>query len=84
MATEERTEDVTVQAGTKDGQHRYPDQAAAAEDLHQVLSMTISIFDTAITLLGEPPEDGVKMPTGGYVACMISILRFLGVRPGGN
>jgi hypothetical protein len=81
VATEERIEDVAAQEHMKDGQHRYPDRAAAAVDLHQVLSMTISIFDTAITLLGEPPEDGVKMPTGGYVACMISILRFLGVGP---
>jgi hypothetical protein len=50
-----------------------------ANDLHRILSTSISIFDSAITLLGEPSADGVQMPGPAHIACMRNILSCLGI-----
>ncbi len=48
-------------------------------DLHRILCTSISIFDSAITLLGEPPVDGMHLPDAARADCMISILTNLGI-----
>lgn len=52
---------------------------AGADDLHRILSTSISIFDSAITLLGEPSACGVQMPGSAHVACIRNILISLGI-----
>ncbi len=48
--------------------------------LHRLLSTSIAIFDSAMTLLGGPSEEGVKMPPPALVACVRVMLGTLGVR----
>ncbi len=52
---------------------------AAADNLHRILSTSISIFDSTITLLGEPSACGVQMPGSAYIACIKNILSCLGI-----
>ncbi len=56
-----------------DGSH--PD----ACELHRILSTSISIFDSAITLLGDPMPEGVQLPGPAHIACIRSILASLGI-----
>jgi hypothetical protein len=56
-----------------------PSRRAAADDLHRILSTSISIFDSAITLLGEPSDCGVQMPGSAHIACIKNILTCLGI-----
>jgi hypothetical protein len=58
---------------------RNPPRRAAADDLHRILSTSISIFDSAITLLGEPSAGGVQMPDPAHIACIRNILSSLGI-----
>ena len=51
---------------------------ATTDDLHRILSTSISIFDAAITLLDEPSAEGVRMPGPAHIACMRNILACLG------
>ena len=48
---------------------RNPPRRSAADDLLRILSTSISIFDSAITLLGEPSSGGVQMP-GARAYCL--------------
>jgi hypothetical protein len=50
-----------------------------AYDLHRILCTSISIFDSAIRLLGEPPDEGVQLPDDAHADCIISILTNLGI-----
>jgi hypothetical protein len=54
-------------------------QHPTAGSLHRILSTSIFIFDSAITLLGEPSACGVQMPASSQVACMRNILTCLGI-----
>jgi hypothetical protein len=56
-----------------------PSRRCDVDDLHRILSTSISIFDSAITLLGEPSADGVHMPGPAHIACMRNILCCLGI-----
>jgi hypothetical protein len=47
--------------------------------LYRVLSTSISIFDSAITLLGEPAPWGVSLPGPAQIECMRYILHCLGI-----
>lgn len=58
---------------------RNPPRRSAADDLLRILSTSISIFDSAITLLGEPSSGGVQMPGPAHIACIRNILSSLGV-----
>lgn len=57
---------------------------SVSNDLYMVVSTIILIYDTAITLFGEPPPEGVKMPGPAHMACMRNILSSLGVGEGGD
>jgi len=58
---------------------RGPRQCAPAEDLYRILSTSIIIYDSAITLLGEPSSEGVTMPDPAHIACVKNILASLAV-----
>ncbi|MGA3175656.1 MAG: hypothetical protein ABSE25_14705 [Syntrophorhabdales bacterium] len=47
--------------------------------LHRIVRTSILIFDSAVTLLGEPPEEGVTMPGPAHIACIRSMLASLGI-----
>ncbi|OPY69747.1 MAG: hypothetical protein A4E57_00997 [Syntrophorhabdaceae bacterium PtaU1.Bin034] len=57
-----------------DGQRR-----TLNHDLHRILSVSIFIFDSAISLLGEPSEEGANLPGPANVECMKNILNCLGI-----
>lgn len=59
--------------------HRCLSQRSVADNLHRILSTSISIFDSTITLLGEPSAGGVRMPGSSQIACMRNILTCLGI-----
>ena len=50
-----------------------------SDDLLRIVSTSILIYDSAITLLGEPSAKGVEMPAPAHVACMRNILTSLGI-----
>jgi hypothetical protein len=52
---------------------------APSRELHRILRTSISIFNSAMTLLGDPPEGGVVMPSPAHIECMRNLLGFLGV-----
>ena len=52
---------------------------ASSTELYRILATSISIFDSAITLLGGPPACGVSFPGPAQVACMRYILHGLGI-----
>ncbi len=56
-----------------------PGEYASSPELYRILATSISIFDSAITLLGEPSTRGVSFPGPAQVACMRYILRCLGI-----
>jgi hypothetical protein len=41
--------------------------------------MSISIFDSTFSLLGEPPDGGLQVPAPGQAQCMRNILNCLGI-----
>ena len=45
-----------------------------ADGLHRVVSTSISIFDSAMSLFGEPPREGFTMPGPASIACIRKIL----------
>ncbi len=47
--------------------------------LYRILATSISIFDSAVTLLGEPSACGVSLPGPAQIACMRYILYGLGI-----
>jgi hypothetical protein len=47
--------------------------------LYRILCTSISIFDSAITLLGDPPPEGVTMPGSAHIACIRAMLGSLGI-----
>ena len=47
--------------------------------LHRILCTSIAIFDSAITLLGEPSACGVSLPGPAEIECMRYILHSLGI-----
>lgn len=49
------------------------------DQLHLVIVTCVYIFDAAISLLGEPSLEGVKMPDPAFAACMRRLLESLGV-----
>ena len=51
----------------------------SSPELYRILATSISIFDSAITLLGEPSTCGVSLPGPAQVACMRYILHSLGI-----
>jgi len=48
--------------------------------LYRILCTSISIFDSAMTLLGDPPPGGVTMPGPAHIACISAMLGSLGIR----
>lgn len=58
---------------------RFLSRQPGAANLHRILSTSISIFDSAITLLGEPSSCGVRLPGSSQLACMRNILTCLGI-----
>ena len=54
-------------------------RCSLSDDLFRIVSTSISIYDSAITLLGEPPVNGVEMPGPAHIACMRNILSSLGI-----
>jgi hypothetical protein len=54
-------------------------ECASSPELYRILATSISIFDSAITLLGEPSACGVSLPSPAQVACMRYILHCLGI-----
>ncbi len=58
-------------------------QQLSADDapagLQKILSMSISIFHAAFSLLGGPSDGGVQVPTPGLAQCMRNILHCLGI-----
>ncbi len=52
---------------------------ASNPELCRILATSISIFDSAITLLGEPSPCGMSLPGPAQVACMRYILQCLGI-----
>ena len=52
---------------------------AADPHLYRIVYTSVSIFDSAIALLGDPPPEGVKMPGPAYIACIRAMLIGLGV-----
>ncbi len=51
----------------------------APDSLHKILSMSISIFDSTFSLLGEAPDGGLQVPTPGQALCVRNILTCLGI-----
>jgi hypothetical protein len=49
------------------------------QGLDHVVLMVVCIFDSALTMLGEPSEGGVMMPAPAYVACLRRLLHSLDV-----
>ena len=52
---------------------------APSPELYRILCTSISIFDSAITLLGEPSACGVSLPGPAQIECMRYILHCLGI-----
>jgi hypothetical protein len=52
---------------------------ASSPELYHIMATSISIFDSAITLLGEPSACGVSLPGPAQAACMRYILHCLGI-----
>jgi len=52
-------------------------QPMPSEGLYRVLSTSITIYHAAITLLGEPPPEGVALLDFAQIACVKNILAFL-------
>lgn len=48
-------------------------------DIYRILCTSISIFDSAVTLLGSPPPGGVTMPGPAHLACVRAMLEALGI-----
>jgi hypothetical protein len=51
----------------------------SSPELYHILATSISIFDSAITLLGEPSTGRAELPGPAQVACMRHILHCLGI-----
>jgi hypothetical protein len=51
------------------GEHYQPEQ-----DLHRLLRTTVTIFDSAISLLDGPGSGEIEMPGPGYRACVKRLL----------
>ncbi len=47
--------------------------------IYRILCTSISIFDSAVTLLGSPPPGGVTMPGPAHIACVRAMLEALGI-----
>jgi hypothetical protein len=54
-------------------------QCTPARDLYRILSTSITIYDSAMTLLGGPPPEGVTMPGPAHMACVKNIVDCLAV-----
>jgi len=54
-------------------------RSSVSEDLLRIVCTSILIYDSAITLLGEPSARGVEMPAPAHIACMRNILTSLGI-----
>ena len=52
---------------------------ASSHEIHHILRMSLAIFDSAITLLGEPSACGVSLPGPAQIECMRYILHSLGI-----
>lgn len=52
---------------------------APSSEIHRILRTSIAVFDSAITLLGEPSGCGVSLPGPAGIACMRYILHCLGI-----
>lgn len=61
------------------GMGRGPGRSVPAKDIYRILATSITIYDSAITLLGEPSPDGVTMPDPAHIACVKNILASLAV-----
>ena len=56
-----------------------PGECASSTEIHRILCTSVAIFDSAITLLGEPSACGVSLPGPAQAACMRYILHCLGI-----
>ncbi len=54
----------------------------SSPEIYRILRTTIAIFDSAITLLGEPSGWGAALPDPAVIECMKRILRWLGIGEG--
>jgi hypothetical protein len=64
---------------TEDMKEMCHGRRASPDDLHRILITCIHLFDSAISLLGEPSPEGVKMPSPASIVCMARLLESLGV-----
>ena len=55
------------------------EEYVSGPELYSILATSISIFDSAITLLGEPSAWGASLPDPAQVAYMRYILHCLGI-----
>jgi hypothetical protein len=62
----------------KDRQH-LTGEIAAADDLHRIVSTSVTIFDSAFALLSEQSPGGVTIAGRGYLECMKNVLNCLGI-----
>jgi hypothetical protein len=55
------------------------EEYGSSPELYRILTTSISVFDSAITLLGEPSTSGVSLPGPAQMACIGYILHCLGI-----
>jgi hypothetical protein len=50
---------------------------ASSHEIHRILRTSLAIFDSVVTLLGEPSACGVSLPGPGQIECVRYILHSL-------